>query len=293
MDARIIASRLEAGGWRLAAGILVGVLSALLAACGGASSDHPAGAAATADSAAAGGAVPGTGGPVLVFAAASLKTTLDRVAPAIERQAGTVLRVSYTGSSALARQIEAGAPAGVFISADEAWMDYLEERALIEPGTRVRLLGNRLVLVSPAARPVRLRLEPGIDLRPALGDGRLAVADPATVPAGRYARAALEALGVWPEVATRLAPADNVRAALLLVARGEAPLGVVYATDARAEPGVAVVDTFGADTHPPIVYPAALVAPASTPARRVLEALASAPVRDEFLRDGFTPPDEG
>jgi molybdate transport system substrate-binding protein len=224
---------------------------------------------------------------VLVFAAASLKTAIDELTPALERQAGATLRVSYAATSALARQIEEGAPAGVFISADLDWMDYLTERDLIQPDTRVNLLGNRLVLIAPAGAAAPLEIAPGFALAAALGDGRLAVADPAAVPAGRYARAALTALGVWPAVADRLAPAENVRAALLLVTRGEAPLGIVYETDARADPTVTVVGTFPQSTHPPIVYVAALTASGGAAAVRVLDALQQPAARDVFDRNGF------
>lgn len=228
--------------------------------------------------------------PLIIFAAASLKGALDEVVPLLEREAGRRVRVSYAASSALARQIEAGAPATVFISADREWMDYLAERHLIQPASRVNLLGNRLVLVAPADAPVRLTIAPGFPLAAALGTGRLAVADPASVPAGRYARVALTSLGVWREIASRLAPAENVRAALLFVSRGEAPLGIVYETDARAEPKVTIVDVFPPTSHPPIVYPAALLGHATgAEAKRLLEALTSPAARAVFERHGFLP----
>jgi molybdate transport system substrate-binding protein len=157
----------------------------------------------------------------------------------------------------LARQIEAGGQADVFVSADQEWMDYLAERQLIEAASRRDLVGNSLVLIAPADSQVRLTLKPGVDFSHALGQGRLATGDPATVPVGRYAKAAFESLGVWDQLKDRLVPADNVRGALNFVARGEVPLGVVYATDARAEKGVRVVATFPAGTHAPIAYPAA------------------------------------
>lgn len=226
---------------------------------------------------------------VLIFAAASLQTALEQLRPDLARAAGTDVRASYAGSSTLARQIESGAPADVFISADIAWMDYLEARGAIRAGTRVNLLGNRLVLIAPAARRPALTIAPGFPLAAALGDSRLAVADP-DVPAGRYARSALTSLGVWDSVANRLAPAENVRAALLLVARGEAPLGIVYRTDALAVPDVAVVDTFPAASHPPIVYPAAATATAVDAAARVLAALRAPAAAGVFARHGFTPP---
>ncbi len=225
---------------------------------------------------------------ILVFAAASLKTVLDDLAPLVRRDTGLAIVSSYAATSALARQIEFGAPADLFISADEEWMRYLADRSLIRRDSRVNLLGNRLVLIAPAAAPMTLRLTPGTRLGPSLGSrGRLALADPSAVPAGKYARAALVALGMWADVEGRLAPADNVRAALLLVSRAEAPLGVVYRTDAQADPGVVVVDTFPEHTHPPIVYPAALTARAAPAAARVLAFLRSATARTVFERHGF------
>ncbi len=194
-----------------------------------------------------------------VLAAASLRGPLDAVAADCARPGGPAARVSFAASSALARQVEAGAPADVFVSADLAWMDWLDARGLIAPGTRANLLANELVLIAPEASAVQLRIAPGFALARALGDGRLALARPDAVPAGRYAKAALENLGVWGSVAGRVAGADNVRAALALVSRGEAPLGIVYRTDAMADPRVRVVDAFPAATHPPIVYPAAAV----------------------------------
>jgi molybdate transport system substrate-binding protein len=222
---------------------------------------------------------------VLVFAAASLKNALDEANAAFPSRAVA----SYGASSALARQIENGAPAQVFISADLDWMDYLEQRQLLQPGTRRNLVGNRLVLVAPAGATTALRIEPGFALARALGDGRLALASPDTVPAGKYARAALEKLGVWDSVSRRLAAAENVRAALLLVARGEAPLGVVYETDARAEPAVRVVDRFAPSLHPPIVYPAAALRGAGAPAARYLAFLASPQGMAAFEKHGFAP----
>jgi molybdate transport system substrate-binding protein len=189
-----------------------------------------------------------------VFAAASLKEALDEAARAFEAASGHTLRISYAASSALAKQLEAGAPAQVFICADEEWMDHVETRKLLKRA-RLNLLTNALVLIAPAGKAPRLRIEPGFALAAALGDGRLAIADTQSVPAGKYARAALESLGVWPQVQGRLAPAENVRATLALVARAETPLGIVYRTDAQAEPRVAVVDTFPASSHPAIVYP--------------------------------------
>lgn len=208
-----------------------------------------------------------TPAPLTVFAAASLKESMDAAGAEYKRRTGQPVRASYAASSALARQIEQGAPADVFVSADLEWMDYLQQRTLIDPATRRNLLGNALVLVAPAAsnaRPVVLRK--GVDLRPLLGaDGRIALALTASVPAGKYAKAAFESLGAWSALQPRVAEAENVRAALLLVARGEAPLGVVYASDARAEPRVRVLATFPPDSHPPIVYPVAKVAASGHP----------------------------
>ena len=200
----------------------------------------------------------------LVFAAASLESVLPQMAAALARTRLPAPRYSFGASSALARQIEQGAPADLFISADLDWMDYLDQRSLIARPTRRTLLTNTLVLIAPAASGARLRIGPNMPLAQTLGDGRLALADPASVPAGRYARAALTSLGGWASVESKVAPTDNVRSALAFVARGEAPLGIVYATDARAERRVRVVGAFPASTHPPIVYPAALTIRSAT-----------------------------
>ena len=189
--------------------------------------------------------------------------------------------ISYAASSALAKQIEEGAPADVFVSADLDWMAYLAERDLVQPDTEVELLGNRLALVAPADSEAAAAIAPGFDLAGLLGDGRLAIANVDAVPAGRYGKAALEALGVWESV-SELAQAENVRAALALVALGEAPLGIVYATDAAAEPAVRTVGVFPEDTHPPIVYPAAATAEAGPDAAAFLAFLQSAPARAIF-----------
>jgi molybdate transport system substrate-binding protein len=232
---------------------------------------------------------------VTVFAAASLTEVVGRLeAPA--RLAGLALRGVFAASSILARQVEQGAGADLFFPADEEWMDYLESRALLRPGTRRDVLGNRLVLVAPAdpgfraVAPTVPGPAPGFALARALGrGGRLAVADPDYVPAGRYARAALAALGAWPQVEARLARAENVRAALALVARGEAPLGIVYATDARAERRVRVVGEFPATSHPPIRYPLAITRRARGPGPAVaLDFLAaSAAAREVYASAGF------
>jgi molybdate transport system substrate-binding protein len=228
---------------------------------------------------------------VTVFAAASLKEAMDAQARAFEAQTGDKVVVAYAGSNALARQIEAGAPADLFISADLEWMDYVDQRKLLVPGTRADLLRNALVLVAPAASRVMLKIAPGFALAPALGDGRLALANPDSVPAGKYARSALESLGAWTSVEKRVARAENVRAALAFVAKGEAPLGIVYETDARADPAVRIVDAFPASSHPPIVYPAALVASGkSTSAKALLDFLRSPQAAQTWRKFGFATP---
>ena len=227
---------------------------------------------------------------VLVFAAASLQTALDAQAEPIQRATGARVRFSYAASSALARQIESGAPAQLFVSADLEWMDYLAGKSLIRKESRVNLLGNRLVLISPRNGLLKLKIGPGFPLAAALGRNRLALANPAAVPAGKYARAALTTLGVWDAVADKIAAAENVRAALLLVSRGEAPLGVVYYTDALVDSGVTIVDTFPESTHAPIVYPAALTTGASGAGAKVLAFLQAEPARAVFENHGFTKP---
>ncbi len=225
-----------------------------------------------------------------VLAAASLRGPLDAIAAGFATSGATKVRIAYAASSALARQAEAGAPADVFIAADLDWIDYLERRGLLVAGTRANLLANDLVLVAPKASAVRLRIAPGFALAEALGDGRLALAEPSSVPAGKYAKTALSALGVWPAVARRVAGAENVRAALALVARGEAPLGIVYRTDALAEPAVRIVDTFPAATHAAIVYPAAaLKGGREAEARRFLDHLRSPAARALWEKAGFRP----
>jgi molybdate transport system substrate-binding protein len=230
--------------------------------------------------------MPAAAETLTVFAAASLKESLDDAARAFESASGHKLRVSYGATSALARQIDAGAPAQVFISADAEWMDHVEARGLLK-GPRIPLLTNALVLVAPRGGVPRLRIERGFALAAALGNGRLALADPRAVPAGKYARAALESLGVWGQVEGRLAPAENVRAALALVARAETPLGIVYRSDALAQPGVAIVDTFPASSHPPIVYPLGILRGAPKPADDFAAFLVSAPARAIWRRHGF------
>jgi molybdate transport system substrate-binding protein len=231
--------------------------------------------------------------PLTVFAAASLKESMDEAALAFERDIGQVVRVSYAGSSALARQIEQGAPADVFVSADLDWMDELQSKGLIDPATRSELLGNTLVLVAPKDSAAKaMVLDAGTDLLPLLGErGRIALALVDSVPAGKYAKAAFTSLGMWDALQPRLAESENVRAALLLVARGETPLGVVYGSDAQAEPRVRVLARFPESSHPPIVYPVAKVKasahPQAAPFERWLHTPAAAAI---FRRHGFSKP---
>jgi molybdate transport system substrate-binding protein len=224
----------------------------------------------------------------VVLAAASLQESLEAAATLWVAQGHARPVLSFAASSALARQVEAGAPADLFISADEKWMDALASKGLIRTDTRATMLGNSLVLVAPASSKITLAPVKGFALATALGDGRLALADPA-VPAGRYARQALETLGVWDQVANRVAGGESVRAALALVARGETPLGIVYATDAMAEPKVRVVATFPADSHVPITYPIALLhASDSKEAAGFRAFLLSPEALAVFRRYGFT-----
>ena len=225
---------------------------------------------------------------ILVFGAASLKNALDDANALYLSQTSKKVVVSYGASSALARQIESGAPADLFISADLDWMDYVAQRNLIKPATRSNFLGNTLVLVAPADSKVTLTIARNFALAAALGGGRLALADPAAVPAGKYGKAALEALGVWSSVADKIAPAPDVRAALVLVARGETPLGIVYQTDAAADKAVKTVGTFPADTHPPIVYPIAITASSTHPdAQSYVAFLKSDAAKPAFEKQGF------
>jgi molybdate transport system substrate-binding protein len=228
-------------------------------------------------------------GKLTVFAAASLKNALDAVNAACEAEAGEKATISYAASPALAKQIEQGAPADVFFSADLDWMKYLSKRKLIKPDTETELLGNRIVLIAPADSSAATGIAPNFELAALLGDGRLAMANVDAVPAGKYGRAALEALGVWASVENKVAQAENVRAALALVSTGEAPLGIVYQTDAKAEPKVKVVGIFPQDTHPPIVYPVAETAEStSETAPAFLKCLRSAKATALFEEHGFT-----
>ena len=243
-----------------------------------------AGYAATAITGAAAAQAP----PVLVFAAASLKNALDAIAAKWRAESGKEAAISYAASSTLAKQIENGAPADLFISADLDWMDYLAQRNLIDPKTRIDLLGNALVLIAPKDSAVHTDITAGFPLAALLGDGHLAMAEPGSVPAGIYGKAALETLGAWASVASHIAAAENVRAALLLVARSEAPLGIVYRTDAAAEPGVRIVDAFPPDSHPPIVYPMALTKAARADASAFAAYLRGPQARALFTAQGFT-----
>ncbi|MDB5690337.1 MAG: molybdate transporter substrate-binding protein [Sphingomonas bacterium] len=225
----------------------------------------------------------------LVLAAASLQESLTAAADAWAARRHERPVLSFAASSALARQIAAGAPADLFLSADEAWMDDVQGRGLLRPGSRTSFLANRLVLIAPAASGARLTIRRGFPLARAIGTGRLAMADPDAVPAGKYGKAALTALGVWPAVQGRLARGESVRAALALVERGEAPFGIVYATDARASAKVRVIGIFPAASHPPITYPIALLKTAASPdAEGFRRFLLSPAGKAIFRRYGFT-----
>jgi len=228
--------------------------------------------------------------PVLVFAAASMKNALDEAAKKWTEKSKIKVKSSYAASSALAKQIEAGAPADIFISADLDWMNYVEGKKLIKAGTRSNLLGNSIVLVANKDwNKGDVKIANGFPLAKLLGDGRLSMADTATVPAGKYGKEALEKLGVWNSVSGKLAQAENVRAALALVGRGEAPLGVVYKSDAAADPNVKVVGVFPDDSHKPIVYPAALTETSkNAKASEFLQYLASPEAKTIFEKHGFT-----
>jgi molybdate transport system substrate-binding protein len=226
---------------------------------------------------------------LVVFAAASLKDALDAVNTDWQKSAGKHAMISYAASSALAKQIEAAAPADVFISADLDWMDYLDKKSLIAPGTRHNLLGNSLVLIAPADAAPSVEIVQGFPLAKLLNGGKLAMADPNAVPAGKYGKAALTKLGVWDAVAGSVAAAENVRACLLLVARGEAPYGIVYKTDAAIEPKVKIVGTFPADSVPPIIYPIGQTAASKNPDAAAFIAYLRGPdATREFEHYGFT-----
>jgi molybdate transport system substrate-binding protein len=226
---------------------------------------------------------------VVVFAAASLKNALDEAGAAWTRDTGKRVVMSYAASNALAKQIESGAPADLFFSADLDWMDYAAAKGLIRTESRVSLLGNSLVLIAPKNATVQVELKPGLDLAAILGGNRLAMGHVDAVPAGKYGKAALEHLGAWAGVKDRVAQTENVRAALLLVSRGEAPLGIVYRTDAASDPNVTIVATFPEGSHPPIAYPAAFTKDSSHPdAQPFLAFLRSDRARPFFEKQGFT-----
>ncbi|HEY4344295.1 MAG TPA: molybdate ABC transporter substrate-binding protein [Parvibaculum sp.] len=227
-------------------------------------------------------------GKTLVFAAASLTDVLTQIGKDYEAQTGKKVVISFAASSALARQIEASPGADIFFSADQDWMDYLAERGLIRNDTRADLLGNKLVLVAPAASTASFNIGQGFPLAQALDGGRLAVADPDSVPAGKYARTALTSLGVWNGLVDHLAQAENVRVALAYVARGETPFGIVYLTDALAQKKVRVAGTFPEDSHLPITYPVALTKTAAPEAAEFLAYLKSAKAKDVYAKAGFT-----
>lgn len=225
---------------------------------------------------------------LLVFAAASLKDALDDVNALYAKEKHGTAKTSYAASSALAKQVEAGAPADIFISADLDWMDYLAGKNLIKPATRSNILGNKLVMVAPTSSMISLTIAPNFPLAKALGDGHLAMADSAAVPAGKYGKVALEKLGVWDSVSAKVASAENVRAALLLVERAEAPLGIVYQTDAVADKGVKIVAAFPADTHPAIIYPIAVTAGSKNPDAEAYLAFVKSPAaKPAFEKQGF------
>jgi molybdate transport system substrate-binding protein len=224
---------------------------------------------------------------VTVFAAASLTNVLQELGNEYTKATGNTVGFSFAATSMLARQIESGAHADVFFSADQEWMDYLDQRGLVQKASRRNLLGNRLALVAPADSTLQLKVVPNFALLAALKGGRLATGDPDSVPVGRYARSALTTLGVWSDVADRLVLADNVRTALAFVARGEVPLGIVYLTDAKIEPGVRIVDLFPASSHLPISYPVALTHGASAQATTFIEFLRGPAGTAAFEKYGF------
>jgi len=226
---------------------------------------------------------------LVVFAAASLKNALDNVNDACEADVGAKANISYAASSALAKQIEEGAPADVFISADLDWMKYLSDKGLTQKASEVRLLGNRIVLIAPKDSSADVTIGQGFDLAAAVGDGKLAMANVDSVPAGKYGKAALEKLGAWDGVSGKVAQAENVRAALKFVSTGEAALGIVYQTDAAADPGVKIIGTFPEDSHPPIVYPVGLTASTKdAEAAKFEECLQTDKAKALFEKEGFS-----
>jgi molybdate transport system substrate-binding protein len=233
-------------------------------------------------------ATPVLAADITVFAAASLTDALNEIGKVYEAKTGNHVVFSFAASSVLARQIESSAGADMFLSADLDWMDYLDKKSLLKPGTRRTLLGNHLVLVAPADLKINVKIAPHFDLAGALGNSRLAIADPASVPAGKYGKTALTNLGFWDSVSGKLAVAENVRAALAYVARGETTLGIVYNTDAKIEPRVHVAGTFPDNSHAPILYPVALTKDAKPAAADFENYLESAAAKAVFAKDGFT-----
>lgn len=226
---------------------------------------------------------------VTVFAAASLKDVLTSISEEWKKETGNEAVFSFAASSALAKQIAEGAPADLFISADLDWMDNVEKQGLVKEGTRLSLLANRIVLVAPADSKAELKIAPGFDLAGALGNEKLAMGNVDSVPAGKYGKTALQKLGVWESVSAKVAQAENVRAALLLVSRGEAPFGIVYETDAKVDPKVKILDRFPEDTHKPIIYPAAVLKEAKSPvAAAFLDLLKTEKSKAAFEAAGFT-----
>jgi molybdate transport system substrate-binding protein len=226
---------------------------------------------------------------ITVFAAASLTNVLQDLGDGFTKDTSIPVRFSFAASSALARQIENGSRADLFFSADLEWMDYLQARKLIQPATRHDVLGNQLVLIAPVDSKIKLKIAPHFALAEAIGSGRLATGDPDSVPVGRYAHEALSNLGVWDQVAARLVRADSVRSALAFVDRGEAVLGIVYATDASVDKNVRVLDVFPADSHTPIIYPAALTMTATPAAAKFLAYIRGPAGNLAFQHYGFKP----
>jgi molybdate transport system substrate-binding protein len=227
--------------------------------------------------------------PLTVFAAASMKNALDDVDAAYTAKTGVKVVASYAASSVLAKQIDQGAPADIFLSADTDWMDYATKQKTINADTRSNLLGNSIVLIAPKDSGIsNVSISSGFDLAKLAGQGRIATGDVSSVPVGKYAKAALEKLGAWDAAASKFAMAESVRAALTLVARGEATLGIVYATDAKVEPEVKIVGTFPADSHPPIIYPVAATTSAGPGAANYLAFLHTQAAKTIFEKYGFT-----
>jgi molybdate transport system substrate-binding protein len=250
---------------------LAGLLLSFLTLCGAAHSP-----AAAADK------------TLTVFAAASMKNALDDIDAAFTARTGVKVNASYAASSTLAKQIEQGAPADIFVSADSDWMDYAVGKKTINEATRVNLLGNSIVLIAPKESKIdNVTISPNFDLAKLAGDGKIATGDVKAVPVGKYAKAALEKLGAWQAAEPKFAMADSVRAALILVARGEAVLGIVYSTDAKVEPGVKIVGTFPPDSHPPIIYPVAATTTATGEAKDYLDYLHSSAAKAVLEKYGF------